>query len=448
MAAQKRFGTDGMRGEVGKTLHPREVSLLGFAAGRYFTRDGSRPHLAVIGKDPRRSGYTLEPAVVSGLASAGMNVRLTGPLSTPGVSVLVRELRADVGVMISASHNLFHDNGIKLFGPDGSKLTDADENAIEQLMDNGWVDGLISPARFGEVERIDEDKGRYIGWVKQTFPRTLSLLGLRIVIDCANGAAYKIAPKVLDELGAEVFTVGTEPNGFNINDNVGSTVPATMVQKVYESRADLGIALDGDADRVIMCDERGNLIDGDKIMAIIATHWYQEKRLTVPTVVATQMSNLAFERHLTSLGMNVVRASVGDRYVLDEMRRTGTNLGGEESGHIICTDYVQTGDGLIAALQVIAAWLSLGNDRPKLSAFAHPYEPLPVVKENFRTTDKQLLERPRVRNAVTAVREAIGSRGRFIVRASGTEPLVRVMLEGETQLPIHRILREFMTHLQ
>jgi len=355
------FGTDGIRGTANREPMTAETALkVGMAAGLQFLR-GDHRHRVVIGKDTRLSGYLLEPALTAGFISVGMDVVLVGPMPTPGVAMLTRSLRADMGVMISASHNPYQDNGIKLFAPDGYKLSDEVEAAIEARIANGLGDGLAAPERLGRAKRLDDAEGRYIEFVKNTFAKDRGLEGLKIVIDCANGAAYKVAPTVLWELGAEVVPIGVAPDGFNINRACGSTAPEHMCSQVAAHGADLGIALDGDADRLVMCDEHGRLLDGDQLMALVAQYWTRTKRLKGGGVVATVMSNLAFERHLRAQGLSLARTQVGDRYVVDHMRQHGFTLGGEQSGHLILSDYSTTGDGLIAALQVLAVLVASGR---------------------------------------------------------------------------------------
>ena len=442
MSKRAYFGTDGIRGEANRYPMTAEVALrVGLAAGKLFMSKDDRRHLVVIGKDTRLSGYMLEPALVAGFASVGMDVRLLGPIPTPGVAMMTRSLRADLGVMISASHNAFSDNGIKLFGPDGFKLSDQQELEIEALMDQGLQEGLAGPTALGRVARVDDSQARYVEIAKATFPRGLSLAGLRVVIDCANGAAYKVAPTVLYELGAEVFSVGVDPNGFNINEECGSTHPDAMVAKVKEYRADIGIALDGDADRLVICDERGRVVDGDQIMALIAGHWAARKRLTGGGVVATVMSNLGLERFLKAKGLTMERTQVGDRHVQAKMREGGFNLGGEQSGHVILSDFSTTGDGLIAALQVLA--VLKGGDAP-MSALARQFEPVPQKLENVRFSGGRPLESDQVKGAIAEAEARLAATGRVLVRASGTEPLIRVMAEGDDEKLVGQVVREIV----
>jgi phosphoglucosamine mutase len=393
----------------------------------------------VIGKDTRLSGYMIEPALVAGFASVGMDVRLFGPLPTPAVAVMTRSMRADLGVMISASHNSFSDNGIKLFGPDGYKLSDEMEARIEAYMDEGLQEGLAAPKELGRVARMDEAQARYIEIVKATLPRALRLNGLRVVIDCAHGAAYKVAPTALYELGAEVKEIGVSPNGFNINDECGSTNPSALVATVKEYRADIGIALDGDADRLVICDERGQIVDGDQIMALIAQAWLGQDRLRGGGVVATVMSNLGLERFMTERGLTLERTAVGDRSVMARMRQGAFNLGGEASGHIIMSDYATTGDGLIAGLQVLA---ELVRSEKPMSALARQFEPVPQRLENVRFSRGKPLEDAHVQAVIAAAEARLNGSGRILVRPSGTEPLIRVMAEGDDEKLVRQLVRD------
>jgi phosphoglucosamine mutase len=434
------FGTDGIRGQA--NVHPMtaEVALrVGLAAGKLFTSSSDRRHLVVIGKDTRLSGYMIEPALVAGFTSVGMDVRTFGPLPTPGVAMMTRSMRADIGVMISASHNNFADNGIKLFGPDGYKLSDEREAEIEALMDEGLQEGLAGPKQLGRVVRIDEAPARYVEIVKATFPKTLSLSSLRVAVDCANGAAYRVAPTALYELGAEVIPVGVSPDGFNINEECGSTHPATISAAVRQYRADIGISVDGDADRLVICDEKGQIVDGDQIMAIIASAWAESGALTGGGVVATVMSNLGLERFLASQGVVLHRTQVGDRYVMAKMREGGFNLGGEQSGHIILSDFSTTGDGLIAALQVLA---ELVRSQKPMSALARQFTPVPQKLENVRFSGGKPLENAAVRQAIEAAEQRLNGCGRVLVRASGTEPLIRIMAEGDDEKLVGQLVRE------
>jgi phosphoglucosamine mutase len=431
MTARKFFGTDGIRGTANSWPVTPEIAMrLGMAAATYFRKSDPRRHLVVIGKDTRLSGYMLEPALTAGFTAKGMDVVLFGPLPTPGVAMLTRSLRADLGVMISASHNSYQDNGIKLFGPDGYKLSDEAELAIEALMARPLDEDLASPPDLGRAQRVDDAQSRYVEIVKSTFPRKLRLSGLRVVIDCANGAAYKVAPKALYELGAEVFAIGDEPNGFNINREIGSTDTRAMVDAVHRYRADIGIALDGDADRVVMCDEHGKIIDGDQLLGLVAQSWKAQGRLAKNTVVATVMSNLGLENHLKGIGVKMERTQVGDRYVVARMLEKGFNVGGEQSGHVVLSDFSTTGDGLLAALQVLAVMQETGK---KLSEVAHVFDPAPQKLVNRKFTGADPLSRKTVQDAIAAAEKALGARGRLLVRKSGTEPLIRVMAQAENE---------------
>ena len=442
MASRNYFGTDGIRGRANTKPMTAEVALrVGLAAGRFFMSADDRRHLVVIGKDTRLSGYMIEPALVAGFASVGMDVRTFGPIPTPGVAMMTRSMRADLGVMISASHNDFADNGIKLFGPDGYKLSDEIELQIEALMDQDLSEGLAVPDRLGRVKRIDDAQARYVEIAKKAFPKRLSLKGLRIAVDCANGAAYKVAPTTLYELGAEVFSVGVAPNGMNINQACGSTHPQTLIEAVKTYRADIGIALDGDADRLIVVDETGQIVDGDQIMALIALDWAAHGLLAGGGVVATVMSNLGLERFLGERNLKLERTAVGDRSVMMRMREGGYNLGGEASGHIILSDFSTTGDGLLAALQVLAV-LKAG-DRP-MSALARQFEPAPQKLENVRFTSGKPLEAEAVKAAIADAEQKLGAGGRVLVRASGTEPLIRVMAEGDDETLVSQVVREIV----
>jgi phosphoglucosamine mutase len=442
MTKRAYFGTDGIRGQANRYPMTAEVALrVGMAAGKLFMSKDDRRHLVVIGKDTRLSGYMIEPALVAGFTSVGMDVRLFGPLPTPGVAMMTRSLRADLGVMISASHNHFADNGIKLFGPDGYKLSDERELEIEALMDQGLEEGLTPPQSLGRVQRIDDSQARYVEIAKATFPRRLSLAGLRIVIDCANGAAYKVAPEALYELGAEVIPIGISPNGYNINEECGSTHPAAMQKAVKDYRADIGIALDGDADRLVICDEKAHVVDGDQIMALIADDWARRERLTGGGVVATVMSNLGLERFVKARGLTLERTQVGDRYVVARMREGGFNLGGEQSGHIILRDFATTGDGLLAALQVLAVLKE--SDKP-MSALARQFEPVPQKLENVRFVSGKPLESEQVKASIAEAEQRLNGSGRVVVRASGTEPLIRIMAEGDDEKLVNQVVREIV----
>ena len=440
MSKRSYFGTDGIRGLANQFPMTAEVALrVGLAAGRLFSSGDDRRHLVVIGKDTRLSGYMLEPALVAGFTSMGMDVRLFGPLPTPAVAMMTRSMRADLGVMITASHNDFGDNGIKLFGPDGYKLSDDMEARIEAHMDEGLQDGLAEPKALGRVARMDEAQARYIELVKATLPRSLSLNGLRVAIDCAHGAAYKVAPTALYELGAEVVEVGVSPNGYNINDECGSTYPATIAKAVKDYRADIGIALDGDADRLLIVDEKGRVVDGDQIMAIIASAWAAKDKLTGGGVVATVMSNLGLERFLAGRGLTLERTPVGDRAVMARMREGKFNLGGEQSGHIILSDHSTTGDGLIAGLQVMAELVRSGQPMSKL---ARQLEPVPQKMENVRFAGGKPLEHAGVKSAIAAAEQRLNGCGRVLVRASGTEPLIRIMAEGDDEKLVGQLVKE------
>lgn len=440
----KYFGTDGIRGLTNKFPMTAETALrAGMAAGKVFTR-GSHRHRVVIGKDTRLSGYMIEAALQAGFTGAGMDVFLLGPMPTPAVAMLTRSLKADIGVMISASHNAYHDNGIKLFGPDGYKLDDDTEARIESLMDADLTDGLAAPDALGRAKRIDSAHGRYIEFAKSTFPRNANLDGLRIVIDSANGAAYKVAPAVLWELGAEIFEIGNTPDGFNINRNCGSTSPELLCQKVKELRADIGIGLDGDADRVVIADESGNVVDGDQLMALIAASWKEDGRLRADGVVATVMSNLGLERYLDSIGLSLARTSVGDRYVVEHMRKHGFNVGGEQSGHIVLSDYATTGDGLVAGLQVLAVLVESGKS---VSQISHRFDPVPQVLRNARLKSRGPLDES-VEKMIKHSRERLGNSGRILVRPSGTEPVIRVMAEGDDEKLITNIVGEIVEAIE
>ncbi len=441
--ARKYFGTDGVRGKANKIITPDLALRVGQAAGLVFRR-GEHRNRVVIGKDTRLSGYMIETALVAGFTSVGMDVLLLGPMPTPAVAMLTRSMRADLGVMISASHNAYEDNGIKLFDPDGFKLSDETELEIEALIDGNLNERLAASASLGRAKRIESVHARYIEFAKRTLPRTMDLDGLRIVIDCANGAAYKVAPEALWELGAEVFPIGVEPDGFNINRDVGSTAPNAVINKVREMRADIGIALDGDADRVIIVDEKGQVVDGDQLMAVIAKSWKDDGRLTKPGVVATIMSNLGLERYLSGIGLTLARTAVGDRYVLEHMREHGFNIGGEQSGHMILSDYSTTGDGLVAALQVLAMVKKLGKP---VSEVCHLFDPLPQILKNVRYKSGQPLKDKRVVEAIASSTAVLGERGRLVIRPSGTEPVIRVMAEGDDQALVERAVNDVVAAL-
>ncbi len=434
---RKLFGTDGIRGTANVEPITAETALaVAKAAGCQFLR-GDHRHTVVIGKDTRLSGYMLEPAMAAGFISVGMDVVLLGPLPTPAVGMLTRSMRADLGVMISASHNPYQDNGIKLFGPDGYKLSDEVEKEIEARIDNGGCE--VAPAhQLGRAQRLDESgHGRYIEFVKSSFPRGLRLDGLKVVIDCANGAAYRVAPKVLYELGAEVVPVGVYPDGFNINQRCGATDPARMQEAVVTHGADFGIALDGDADRAILADEKGNVVDGDQVMALVGRSWLQDGCLSGGAVVATVMSNLGLERFLGDLGVGLVRTPVGDRYVVEQMRAGGFNVGGEQSGHIVLTDFATTGDGLIAALQVLAVVVQ--SEQPA-SEVTRLFDPFPQLLRNVRFNGGAPLEDDKVRAAIRDGETRLGDAGRLVIRKSGTEPLIRVMAEGEDEALVDQVV--------
>lgn len=433
--ARKFFGTDGIRGRTNAGVMTAATAMkVGQAAGTYFLR-GDHRHRVVIGKDTRLSGYMLENAMTAGFTSVGMDVVLLGPMPTPAVALLTREMRADVGVMISASHNPFEDNGIKLFGPDGFKLSDEDELAIEAML--GQDLQLADAAEVGRARRIEDARGRYIHAVKASLPHNVRLDGLRIVVDCANGAAYHVAPSALWELGAEVIAIGVEPNGKNINAGVGSTHLDALKARVREVRADIGIALDGDADRLIVVDEKGQTVDGDQIMALIGGRMHQLGALRGGGVVATVMSNLGLERYLNGLGLDLVRASVGDRYVLEKMREGGYNVGGEQSGHMILTDHGTTGDGTVAALQVLAALVVSGKPA---SETLHLFDPVPQLLKNVRFAGGKPLEVASVKSVIAEAEAQLAGRGRLVIRPSGTEPVIRVMAEGDDAAEVEQVV--------
>ena len=446
---RKLFGTDGIRGRANSEPMTAETALkVAMATAAQFHRDGHH-HTVVIGKDTRLSGYMIEPALTAGFISMGMDVVLVGPLPTPAVAMLTRSMRADIGVVISASHNPFADNGIKLFGPDGYKLSDETETAIEAKITNGVADDLPPPDKLGRARRLEDAPGRYVESVKHSFPRGLRLDGLKIVVDCAHGAAYRVAPAVLWELGADVTSVGAAPDGLNINKACGATAPDFMAEMVVALGADLGIALDGDADRVILVDENGHKIDGDQVMALIARNWAQDGRLNGNTVVATVMSNLGLERYLGRLGLSLHRTAVGDRYVVECMREHGYNIGGEQSGHIVLSDYSTTGDGLIAALQVLAVIQQSGH---RASEVCRVFDPVPQRLRNVRFTPQPgrptPLEEPLVRQAIADVESRLGSHGRVLIRKSGTEPLIRVMAEGDDSGLVAAVVEDIVAAIE
>jgi phosphoglucosamine mutase len=435
--AKHYFGTDGIRGKANTPPMTAEIAMkVGMAAGVAFTR-GNHRHRVVVGKDTRLSGYMIENALVAGFTAAGMDVFQLGPVPTPAVAMLTRSMRADIGVMISASHNPYEDNGIKLFGPDGYKLSDEIEKSIEALIDRDLSRELASAAKIGRATRVDGVRDRYVEAAKRTLPRELSLEGLRIVVDCANGAAYKVAPEALWELGADVIAIGDEPNGFNINLDCGSTNTEALKRKVHETRADIGIALDGDADRVIIVDEQANEVDGDQIMAVIAHYWKQTERLSGGGIVATVMSNLGLERYLGGIGLNLARTKVGDRYVVEHMRANGYNVGGEQSGHVVLSDFSTTGDGLVAALQVLSVVRLSG--RP-VSEACRRFEPVPQLLKNVRYANGAPLEDEKVKQAIADATALLGNSGRLVIRASGTEPLIRVMAEGDDPSLVEKVV--------
>lgn len=443
--SRKYFGTDGIRDRANSGNMTAETALrVGMAAGRLFTR-GNHRHRVVIGKDTRLSGYMIEPALVAGFTAVGMDVFQFGPLPTPAVAMLTRSLRADLGVMLSASHNPYYDNGIKLFGPDGYKLSDEMEIKIEQLMDSDLEAVRADGKELGRATRIEDAQARYIEFAKRTLPRNLRLEGLRVVIDCANGAAYKVAPTALWELGAEVISIGVDPDGFNINRDCGSTSPEALCEQVTSLRADIGIALDGDADRVLICDEKGKLIDGDQLMALIATTWAKAGKLSNNGIVATVMSNVGLEQYLAANDLSLARTAVGDRYVVEHMRAHGFNVGGEQSGHIILSDFATTGDGLIAALQVLAVLAE--GDKPA-SEICNLFDPLPQILKNVRFKNGQPLEDAHVKQAVQDGEAQLGNKGRVLLRKSGTEPLIRVMAEGEDQALVQRVVDDIAEAVQ
>ncbi len=436
---RKIFGTDGVRGLANTgAMTPDAILRLGMAVGRVF-KNGAHRHRVVIGKDTRLSGYMIEPALTAGFTASGMDVFLLGPLPTPAMAMLTRSMRADLGVMISASHNPYKDNGVKFFGPDGYKLSDETELEIERLMRAGPDVGLAAPADLGRVKRIEDAGARYIEFAKAAFPRLQSLEGLRIVIDCANGAGYKVAPTVLWELGADVKTIGVDPNGVNINREVGSTATKAMRDAVREYRADIGVALDGDADRVIICDEKGVIVDGDQILAVIAGFWNKRGLLKGGGIVSTVMANMGLEKYLKTEGLTLERTKVGDRYVVEKMRAAGMNIGGEPSGHVILSDYATTGDGLVTALQVLAVVAAEGR---KVSDVCDKFDAFPNLLKNVRYNGGNPLKHDAVNKAIKAGEDRLGKKGRLVIRKSGTEPLIRVMGEGEDAALINEVVDE------
>jgi phosphoglucosamine mutase len=437
--ARKYFGTDGIRGLAnGDKLTPDLALKVGMAAGLKFVR-GDHRNRVVIGKDTRRSGYMIENALAAGFTAVGMDVYFLGPMPTPAVAMLTRSLRADLGVMISASHNPYDDNGIKLFRPDGYKLSDEVEADIEDLIQSDMAGRLARGRDIGRAHRDEAAQTRYIEYAKRTLPKNIDLSGLRVVIDCANGAAYKVAPTALWELGAEVFAIGVEPDGFNINDKVGSTAPDALRAKVKEMRADIGIALDGDADRVIIVDEHGEVVDGDQLMAVIAQSWHARGNLKGNGLVATVMSNLGLERYLTSLGLGLERTAVGDRYVLEAMRAKGFNVGGEQSGHIILSDFTTTGDGLVAALQLLAVVKEAGT---QVSDVCHRFDRVPQRLTSVRYKAGKPLDHKLVVQVIAESRDRLGKDGRLVIRESGTESVIRVMAESDDAVLVDAVVDE------
>lgn len=442
---RKYFGTDGIRGTANRFPMTPDIAMrVGMAAGIAFRR-GEHRHRVVIGKDTRLSGYMIENALVAGFTAAGMDVFLLGPIPTPAVAMLTRSMRADIGVMISASHNAYQDNGIKLFGPDGFKLSDKIESSIEQLLDEELTSKLANPNEIGRATRVEGVHARYIEFAKRTLPRKMSLDGMRIVMDCANGAAYKVAPEALWELGADVVPIGNKPNGTNINRECGSTSTNQLCQKVHETRADIGIALDGDADRLIVVDQNSNVIDGDQIMALVSQYWHKNNKLVGGGVVATVMSNLGLERFLNDQHLNLIRTQVGDRYVVQHMREHGFNLGGEQSGHMIMSDFATTGDGLVAALQVLAV---VQAENKPVSDVCRKFEPVPQLMKNVRYASGQPLEDKLVKEAISEAQNRLGNSGRLVIRASGTEPLIRVMAEGDDEALVENVVNDIVEVVQ
>lgn len=435
------FGTDGIRGKANQyPITPAPLLKIATAAAHLFMKD-SRKHIVVIGKDTRQSGYMIESALTAGFTSMGVDVIQVGPMPTPAISILTRAMRADMGVVISASHNPYDDNGIKFFGPTGHKLTDAQEMSLEKIFFGPDIP-LAQPKRLGKARRIDA-QGRYVEYAKSTLPRQFTLEGLKIVIDCANGAAYKVAPQILWELGAEIISIGVTPNGININEDCGATSPKKLSETVLEHKADLGIALDGDADRLIMVDERGHVIDGDNLMALIAHSWKKDGKLKGNKIVATLMSNLALERYLKTIDLELIRANVGDRYVLEKMLEHDCNFGGEQSGHLILSDYSSTGDGLIAALQVLLVFMKHRENNPnaQFSQIARVFTPVPQVLKNVKISDRAILQQEKVQSAIKEADNYTKNKGgRLLVRPSGTEPLIRIMVEADDQHLISEVI--------
>ncbi|MGX1097140.1 phosphoglucosamine mutase [Amorphus sp. MBR-141] len=436
------FGTDGIRGEANRWPMTPDIALkVGMATGLALL-NGDDQHRVVIGKDTRLSGYMLENALVAGFTAVGVDVFLLGPVPTPAVAMLTRSLRADIGVMISASHNKYDDNGIKIFGSDGYKLSDEVELEVERLMQEDLSKRLATGADIGRAQRLDGVRDRYIEYIKRSFPRNLSLDGIRVVVDCANGAGYRVAPEALWELGAEVVPIGNQPNGTNINTDCGSTSLTQVREKVLEVRADIGVALDGDADRLIVIDEKGQPVDGDQLLAVIGGSWKEADRLSAPGLVATVMSNLGLERYLNGLGLSLARTRVGDRYVVEHMRAHGFNLGGEQSGHIVLADYSTTGDGLLAALEILS--VVVGTGKP-VSEVCHRFEPVPQILKNVRYNGGKPLENDIVLKAIDSGRDRLGNAGRLVVRPSGTEPLIRVMGEGDDAGLVQAVVDDIAT---
>jgi phosphoglucosamine mutase len=443
--ARRYFGTDGIRGLANSFPMTAETAMkAGMAAGKMFS-NGAHRHRVVIGKDTRLSGYMIETALMSGFMSVGVDVFILGPMPTPAVAMLTRSLRADLGVMISASHNPYHDNGIKFFDADGYKLSDAVELEMEKLIETPSSELLVAADRIGRAKRIESAQERYVEFAKRTLPRHIRLDGLRIVIDCANGAGYEVAPDALWELGAEVIKIGVSPNGMNINDKCGSTSPEALCDKVREVRADIGIALDGDADRVVIVDEKGAIIDGDQIMAVIAESWMRRGQLSAGGVVATVMSNLGLELYLKDLGLTLARTAVGDRYVVDHMRKHGFNVGGEQSGHVVLSDYTTTGDGLVCALQVLA--VVVGTGKP-VSEVCNRFTRLPQVLKNVRYSSGKPLEKDAVKKAIEGGKARLGAKGRVVIRPSGTEPVIRVMAEGDSEQLVTQVVDDIAAAVQ
>ena len=441
----KIFGTDGIRGKANiEPMTVETVLKVGVAAGIHFRR-GNHRHKVVIGKDTRLSGYMFESALTAGFVAAGIDPILVGPMPTPAIAMLTRSLRCDLGVMISASHNPYEDNGIKLFGPDGYKLSDEVESEITRILKSDFSKKLVPPANLGKAIRLDDVQGRYIEFVKQTVPRGLSLEGLKIVLDCANGAAYKVAPTVFWELGAEVVSIGIHPDGYNINKECGSTNIEVLKSQVLLHDADIGIALDGDADRLLAVDENGTLVDGDQILGMIAKNWSKENKLKGDCIVATVMSNLGLENFLNDIGLSLLRTGVGDRYVVEEMRKRGLNLGGEQSGHIILSDYITTGDGIIAALQILSLIKTLSQ---KASEICHVFDPLPQLLKSLEVTNLKEWNSIKVQKVVSEGESRLGEKGRILVRPSGTEKVVRIMVEGEDSELIFRILNDIASEIK